>query len=256
MPDFATDSGTIFYELLDPEEGPAQGAPTLTLLHNFMSTGRAAWGPLLPVLNRRFRILLPDLPGHGRSRGHPHGFHYWATARQLSALVHALGLADAHLAGCSAGGMIAQLLLHHRMLAPRTLTLVSTTYTTDPAHTDAELVPEDFQAGPRWMEATARLHDPYQGEGYYERELLPGFRALTADHAIDLPLEALARFTMPACVIHGANDEFFPAHIAESMAAALPNAELHLVPRQSHALIFAQPWKVAEQMDAFLARHA
>jgi pimeloyl-ACP methyl ester carboxylesterase len=106
------------------------------------------------------------------------------------------------------------------------------------------------------MEATARLHDPYQGEGYYERELLPNFRALRPGDAIDLPLEALARFTMPACVIHGADDEFFPAHVAESMASALPNAELHLVPRQSHALIFSQPWKVAEMMDAFLARHA
>lgn len=255
MPDFTTDTGTIFYELLDPQEAPADGAPTLILLHNFMSTGRAAWHPLLPVLNRRLRILLPDLPGHGRSIGYPPGYHYWAIARQLAALFRSLGVAGAHLAGCSAGGMIAQLLVHHRMADPQTLTLVSTTYTTNPGHTDAELVPEDFRAGPRWMEATARLHDPYQGEGYYESTLLPAFRALALDDAIDLPLEALSRFTMPACIIHGARDEFFPAHIAESMASALPNSELHLVPRQSHALIFSQPWKVAEFMDAFLSRH-
>lgn len=265
---FATDTGAIAYQLLDPTDSRAGAAgasaagasaagtpPTLTLLHNFMSSGRAAWAALLPELNRRHRILLPDLPGHGRSLGHPQGWHHWAMARQLAALMAHEGADRGHLAGCSSGGMLAQLLVHHRMVDPASLTLVSTTYSTDAGRTGVgkALAPENFLAGDQWLDATARLHDPYQGQGYFFAQLLPGFKALRPDDAIDLPLQALAAFHLPVCLIHGANDEFFPLPIAEAMAATLPDARLHVIPRQTHALIFRRPWQVAELMAAFLA---
>lgn len=260
---FATDTGAIAYQLLEPTEptGPAAGgAPpaSLTLLHNFMSSGRAAWAALLPLLNRRHRILLPDLPGHGRSLGHPQGWHHWAMARQLAALMAHEGFAQGHLAGCSSGGMLAQLLVHHRMVAPASLTLISTTYSTDPARTGGgqALQPENFIAGDQWLEATARLHDPFQGDGYFFAQLLPGFKALRADDSINLPLQALAAFTLPVCIIHGERDEFFPLSVAQEMAATLPDARLHAIPKQTHALLFRRPWQVAELMEAFLAEGA
>ena len=161
-------------------------------------------------------------------------------------------------AGCSSGGMLAQLLVHHRLVVPATLTLVSTTYSVNPQTTgsDHALTPEHFQAARNWMEATARLHDPYRYQGYYERVLLPGFRSLTGETAIDLPLAALAEFTMPLCIIHGERDEFFPAFIPEAMATTAPDAELHMVPRQTHALLFRQPWQVAQIMLKFLQSHS
>lgn len=257
-----TATGFIAYEVLEPLEPPgppgaAAAPPTLTLLHNFLSSGRAAWGALLPQLNRAHRVLLPDLPGHGASVGHPRGYHHWAIARQLAALMHAEGAASGHLAGVSSGGMIAQLLVHHRMVRPATLTLVSTTHSTNPATTGVvnALIPEDFHASPAWMEATAHLHDPHQGEEYFNRQLLPGFKALRADSAIDLPLAALGAFALPVCLIHGARDEFFSAQIAERMAQAFPDAELHVVSRRTHSLIFREPSKVAEFMADFLNRH-
>lgn len=253
---FPTDTGVIAYEVIEASAGA--GAPTLVLLHNFMSTGRAAWGALLDALSVDFRILLPDLPGHGQSIGHPIGFDHRIMARQLAGLLaheHAL---DAHLAGCSSGGMLAQLLVVGEVMQPETLTLVSTTYSVNPATTGhvAPLEPAHFQAGRRWMEATARLHDPYHYDGYYEDVLLAGFRRLRPESAIDLPLTALRRFMMPTCIIHGAEDEFFPVAIPKEMAGVLPNAELHLIPRQTHGLIFRQPWRVAEIMVQFLHRHA
>jgi len=221
-----------------------------------MSTGRTAWGPLLDALNADFRILLPDLPGHGQSVGHPIGFDHCTMARQLAALLAHEKAFDAHLAGCSSGGMLAQLLVAGELMQPATLALVSTTYSVNPATTGhvALLEPARFQAGRRWMEATARLHDPYHYDGYYEDVLLAGFRRLRPETAIDLPLTALQRFAMPVCIIHGAEDEFFPVAIPEDMTAALPDAELHIIPRQTHGLIFRQPWRVAEIMVQFLHR--
>ena len=265
MPEFATATGVIFYEVIEANEfdaesdaGPATPqAQTLTLLHNFMSSGRAAWGPLLPELSKHYRLLLPDLPGHGRSIGQPAGYEHHAIACQLADLLHAEGAENGNLAGCSSGGMLAQLLVHHRLVAPATVTLVSTTHSVNPQTTGNThaLTPEHFQAARNWMEATARLHDPYRYSGYYAQELLPGFRHLTGATAIDLPLSALAEFAMPLCIIHGERDEFFPPMIPERMAAAAPDAELHLVPQQTHALLFRQPWQVAQIMLKFLRNH-
>ena len=258
MPEFATESGAIYYEVLEATEPAVPQVQTLTLLHNFMSSGRAAWGPLLVELSRSYRLLLPDLPGHGRSLGQPAGYEHHAIACQLADLMRAERAEHGHLAGCSSGGMLAQLLVHHQLVAPATLTLVSTTYSVNPQTTgnDHALTPEHFQAARNWMEATARLHDPYRYGGYYEQELLPGFRGLTGETAIDLPLAALAEFTMPICIIHGERDEFFPAFIPDGMAATAPNAELHMVPRQTHALLFRQPWQVAQIMLKFLQSHS
>jgi pimeloyl-ACP methyl ester carboxylesterase len=211
---------------------------------------------MLPTFAETHRVIVPDLPGHSRSRGHPPGFHYGAMARQIAELLQAEGATTGHIAGCSAGGMIAQLLVHHGLIQPRSLTLVSTTHSTNPATTQNRnsLTPENFRAGDNWMEATAKLHDPYHYPGYYQAVMLPAFRQLTGESAIDLPLTALQSWLFPVCLIHGAEDEFFPARIVEAMAQALPYAELHLIPEQRHALIFRQPWQVRTIMQDFLAR--
>jgi len=255
MPEFATDSGQLHYEVLGPTDRSA-GAPTLTLLHNFLSTGRAAWGPMLDDLTRYYRVLLPDLPGHGRSGGYPAHFDHTAMARQVAELMAAENAATDHVAGCSSGGMIAQILVRNGWVQPTSLILVSTTYSVNPQTTGnpATLQPEAFQFGRRWMEATARLHDPYRGEGYFFDVLLPGFRAITPQTGIDLALSTLAEWEMPVCLVQGEEDEFFPPFIVEQMAQALPRAETHIVPGQSHALIFRQSWKVRDILLDFLER--
>jgi pimeloyl-ACP methyl ester carboxylesterase len=153
--------------------------------------------------------------------------------------------------------MMALWMVHDKRLIPSSLTLVSSTYSVNPATTGvvASLNPEDFRAGSSWLEATAKLHDPHQGDGYFDATLLPGFRKLTRTTAIDLDRTALAAMTMPTCVIHGEEDEILPVELARQLAAGLPNRELHLIPGQSHALIFRQPWKVSAILQAFLAKH-
>ena len=227
--EFPTIDGKIYYEIIEPvssnEDTNNRVYPTITLLHNFMSTGRSAWGPLLDKLASNYRLVVPDLPGHGRSLGYPARFHYGRMAEQLADLMESVGITTGHLVGCSAGGMIAQLLVHHEWIQPQSLTLVSTTYSINEKVIDQKqaLSPENFRAGRRWMEATSTLHDRHRYAGYYEQELLPAFRNLNPESAIDLPLEALQQWSMPVCLIHGTNDEFFPVPIVQQMAAVIPN---------------------------------
>jgi pimeloyl-ACP methyl ester carboxylesterase len=251
---FETATGTIYYEIHGKHE-PC--APALTLLHNFMSSGGAAWGPMLGDLGEHFRVLLPDLPGHGHSQGYPEHFDHHEMARQLAALMAAEGAATGHLAGASGGGMIAQLMVQRGLLQPATLTLVSTTYSNNAATTgiDRAVRVENFRAGRRWLEATARLHDPHHYDGYFDEVLLTGFQNITAEQTIDLTLEDLAGWTLPVLIIHGSADEFFPPQIVEEMGEALPDAEVQIIEGQPHALIFRRPWAVQEIMMDFLLRH-
>jgi pimeloyl-ACP methyl ester carboxylesterase len=257
MPEFQTGNGSIHYEILSPAIRTAGDYPWITLLHNFMSTGRAAWGQLLDYLADNFRILLPDMPGHGRSIGYPARFSHLAMAGQIADLMQSVGAQRGHLAGCSSGGMVAQLLVDQRLVQPQTLTLISTTYSLEIAGAMAgtRLYAEGFQASARWLEATARLHDPFHYDGYYTDEILPAFEKLGGDTGIELEPEALADWALPVLIVHGRDDEFFPAEIARRMAMTLPEAVLELIPDQSHALIFRQPWRVGELMQDFLIKH-
>lgn len=254
MANFATPHGDLYYEILEPEH---TDAPWITLLHNFMSTGRAAWGVIADRCTKRYRVLLPDLPGHGRSIGHPPSFQHLEMGRQIANLMSSVGADTGHLAGCSSGGMIAELIVEEALADPATLTLVSSTYSVNPETTGEGSVvhPKDFRAGRDWMDATARLHDPYRYDGYFEDVLLNRFQRLQPEWVIDLPLESLADWQLPVCLIHGADDEFFPVSIVQAMAQILPHAELTVVPGQSHGLIFRRPGRVRAVMTDFLNRH-
>jgi pimeloyl-ACP methyl ester carboxylesterase len=253
MPEFKTSTGLLFYE----DSGPASPATTVLLLHNFMSTGRTAWGTIADALAKEYRVIMPDLPGHGRSSGYPPGFDHRAMAMQIADLMQSLDLFHVHVAGCSAGGTFAEWIVAEELLDVLTMTLVSSAYSINPATTGIaiDIRPEAYRAGGNWLEVTAKLHDPYQGEGYFDRVLLPGYRALTPETSIDLPLEILTTWELPVCIIHGVEDEIFPVAIAEQMHTALPNSELHLIPNQAHSLIFRQARKVGTILQAFLAKH-
>ena len=258
MPEFETVHGILYYETLGGTNGSHDTEPAwLTLLHNFMSTGQSAWGIVADTLSDQYRILLPDLPGHGQSVGRSPAFQHLEMARQIANLMHSIGADSGHLAGASAGGIVAELMVEHELIAPSTLTLVSSTYSVDSDTTGVKtgVRPEQFRAGERWLDATARLHDPYRYEGYFEDVLLNRFQRLEPSWVIDLQLEDLAAWAMPVCLVHGDEDEFFPVTIAEQMAEALPDAELHVVADQGHSLLFERPARVAAILDDFLARH-
>jgi 3-oxoadipate enol-lactonase len=74
-------------------------APPLVLLHG-AGESHLMWEHQREVLGRRFRLLLPDLPGYGRSPG---PFSLDAAVESLHALAQAR---PAHVCGLSAGAMV------------------------------------------------------------------------------------------------------------------------------------------------------
>ena len=81
--------------------------PTLVLLHGF-AADKTVWLPLAEQLTAHFHVVIPDLPGWGKSSRNP-GADYGvpAQAQRLQAFVDALRLQRFVLVGHSMGGAIA-----------------------------------------------------------------------------------------------------------------------------------------------------
>ncbi|MGM0575986.1 MAG: alpha/beta fold hydrolase [Myxococcota bacterium] len=87
--------------------------PPLVLLHGILDTHRT-WRRVAPHLARRFRVLMPDLPGHGQS-GRPDAPYTLAWyAQMVAGWMEAVGADRAFVCGHSFGGGVAQwMLLEH-----------------------------------------------------------------------------------------------------------------------------------------------
>ena len=81
--------------------------PPLVLVHGLMITGEM-FEPVVDDLARRHRVIVPDLRGHGRSRGLPPPYTVPVLAGDLADLLDHLGVWSAAVLGHSQGGVVAQ----------------------------------------------------------------------------------------------------------------------------------------------------
>src|SRR5690349_16385473 len=83
-------------------ETSGSGEP-LVLLHGFSSSG-AAWKDVAPVFAREYRVIVPDLRGHGRSTNPTNRFTHRQSALDVYALLEQLGIGKFKAMGISTGG--------------------------------------------------------------------------------------------------------------------------------------------------------
>ena len=83
------------------------GASALLLLHS-LGTDLHVWDAQADALARSFRVIRPDLRGHGLSDVTPGPYTTDGLARDTLALLDALEVERAHVGGLSIGGMVAQ----------------------------------------------------------------------------------------------------------------------------------------------------
>ena len=89
--------------------GP-RGAETLMLIHGVACTAELNWGKVFAPLAGHFRVVAPDLRGHGDGISAGSRFRLEDCADDIAALAGALGIGRFAAVGYSMGGMVAQLL--------------------------------------------------------------------------------------------------------------------------------------------------
>jgi pimeloyl-ACP methyl ester carboxylesterase len=90
------------------QEAGDEKAPTMILIHGFISSTLIWSEVFLPLAHAGFRVLAPDLPGYGYS-DKPRGGEYTieSQARAVLGLMDRLGIEKATIVGASYGGAIA-----------------------------------------------------------------------------------------------------------------------------------------------------
>ena len=90
--------------------GPTPDAPVVVLLHGWVASGGLNWYQTFDSLSETFRVIAPDLRGHGRGIRSWRPFTLAACADDVAALLDHLEIDRAITVGYSMGGPVAQLL--------------------------------------------------------------------------------------------------------------------------------------------------
>ena len=98
MPFLRSDDAEIFYEIRG-------NGPPVVLLHPFPSD-HEFWHPVAAALDARYRLVLPDLRGHGDSEIGEGPALMPKHASDIARVLDAAGIGKAAFVGCSIGGYI------------------------------------------------------------------------------------------------------------------------------------------------------
>jgi len=215
-------------------ESTGKGEP-LVLLHGFGGCGRD-WQAFSGALSTRFRVIVPDLRGHGRSTDPLEAFSHRQAAADVFALLDHLGIVRFKAIGISSGGMT---LLHMA--------------TGQPSRVEAMVLVGAgayFPEQARKITRAAAEHGPRPADLDYFRRCAsrgePQARALAKQFAgfsrsyddVNFTPPLLGTIRARTLIVHGDRDEFFPVSMPVEMYGAIPGSALWIVPEGPHVPIF------------------
>jgi pimeloyl-ACP methyl ester carboxylesterase len=206
------------------------------------------WGPQLAALADEFTVVAWDEPGAGRSSDVPADFVLPDYANCLAALIGALELGPAHVAGLSWGGTVAQELYRHHPELVATLLLVDT-YAGWKGSLPEEEVRVRVEGVRQMLAAADHLFDPTL-PGLFAGDPPAEFAALLEAMAADVRPESmktallvmaeadqrdlLPRIAVPTLLIWGERDARSPLSVARQFEDAVPDAKLVVIPGAGH----------------------
>lgn len=112
------------------------GAATLVLIHGWLATSGLNWFRVFEPLSRHFRVIAPDLRGHGRGLKSWRRFRLEDCADDVAAILRRLAAGSAVVVGYSMGGPIAQLMWRRHSPLVDGLVLCATSDKLTPGRTE------------------------------------------------------------------------------------------------------------------------
>jgi pimeloyl-ACP methyl ester carboxylesterase len=232
---------------------------SLVLLHGATDT-HAFWTSFIPALSERYRVIVPDNRGHGRTINPAPILTYSMMADDLAGLVQELDLDSPLIFGFSDGGQAAlDLAIRYPDLAGALVLggiwhqftqyyqdAISRAGFVSPGIMQFDLY--EKQAPWDWEKRLRQAHHDPRTD--YPRILLSALAALWWT-PLNYSKMDLDRIQVPVLVLAGENDEFIPLEDAYDLAAKIPAAELAVVPDADHSSLIQ---KGIDQVLEFLYR--
>ncbi len=232
--------------------------PVILLTHGYSATAEMWRGQIAP-LSKKYKLVLWDMRGHGRS-DYPEDMSEYSEAKtvaDMAALLDAVGARQAIVGGLSLGGYMS--LAFHATHPERVEALLIVD--TGPGYRKDE-------ARDGWNRNAIKTAERYEAEGLSllnsgsaERRtaqhrdatgLARAARGMLAQKNARV-IESLPGIKVPSIVVVGEKDTPFLA-ASDYMAAKIPNAEKAVIPDAGHAANIDNPAAFNAALEAFLAK--
>jgi len=251
------------------EAGPADGPPVL-LVHGWAVSAYLWRHNILPLARAGYRVLAPDLPGHGLSDAPsaPGSYTLDAFARYVLETLDACGVARAAVAGQSMGGKV---VVHAALQAPTRVSqlmlygavgfglippwqALSPLLPTLPGEWIAKLIPREVIAFVQHRVYgklgffTERDVDEYWAPTQFPAVVRAQFQMLQEFQWGLWDEATVRRLRVPTHVIFGTRDRTVRPRNAELLARMLPEGRLTWIPDGGHVVMEEVPSRVNAQM--------
>jgi 3-oxoadipate enol-lactonase len=238
--------------------------PPLFLFHSLLSD-RASFDAIVPELAKSFRVIVPELPGFGRSQAVTGGLAAVAD-RMAEAVKDAARGEEAIVLGNGYGGFVAlQMAIRHPGIAGKFIL----------ADCGAAFSEAGRQAFRDMAAASKAKGLAVVTDVAMRRLFAPEFQAAHADlmadrraaflktdpevfraacdtlAGLDLRPE-LAKVKVPVLVLVGEHDEATPPPMSHELAGLLPRARLEIIPGCAHVPQLQSPRRFLDVIGAFL----
>jgi abhydrolase domain-containing protein 6 len=246
--------------------GPTQG-PVVVLLHGF-SSDSAVWIRFARYLTPSYRVVIPDLPGHGET-GFVSGRGYSAPrqAAWLAEFLDAMGIEAVHLLGNSMGGFIAATFARACPGRTRSLGLCDASGVSGSVASEMDVLLRRGR-NPFLLERVEDFGSFYQmtmsrppfipravlreKARHYVRRREELAEIFADQHGRDQLDEQLAQITAPTWVVWGDEDRLVDRSVAQTWVAGLPDVRLTRYPDLGHMPMLEAPRRCATDYHAFL----
>jgi 2-succinyl-6-hydroxy-2,4-cyclohexadiene-1-carboxylate synthase len=253
-------------------------AAPLVLLHGFMGSART-WQENLPAFTDQYRVIAPDLLGHGLSAAPPDASRYSMACciADLAAILDHYRLDRVHLLGYSMGGRVA---LSFAVAYPeRVASLILESASpglADPVERRRRVAVDEALAERLEHDGLAAFVDDWERLPLFasQRRLPAHTQAALRSQRMQNNARGLANslrgmgtgvqpslwdrlagVAMPTLIVVGALDSKF-VDIGQAMAQRLPQARLAIVPGAGHTVHLEQPIAFDRLVLDHLAEHS
>lgn len=241
---------------------PADDAPTILFIHG-AGFDHSVWVmPARYFARHGFRVIAPDMPGHGRSEGR--GLtDINAMADWSSELLNDLGAAKATAVGHSMGSLVVTALAHRH---PELIAKIALLGTSNPMAVGPPLLaaalddhPAAFAMANTWSHSTqgrlGRAENPglsnfVSGSRWLER-MTPGTYHADLSACNNFSIDS-APLTLPVLVIAGEQDQMTPMRAGLSVAERLQQCQTTVLAGAGHAMLGEKPNQVLDALASFI----
>jgi pimeloyl-ACP methyl ester carboxylesterase len=228
----------------------------LVLLHGWGQTSLSFAG-IMPPLEKRFRVLAPDLPGFGFSESPPGPWGSAEYADVVASLIENAGLERADVLGHSFGGKVAVALAASRPELVRRLVLVAAPVVRLPPSTGVQSRARGYTIARRLAAFAPPFRDRildwarnrYGSEDY---KTAGGLRPTLVKVVNEDWRAALKGLRSPLLLVYGERDSDVPLAVAREALAEAPNSKLVVIEGAGHFPFLDDSYRFLDAVTRFL----